>query len=92
MYYFISYDLQVPGQKYENVLGYLRSYPYCMPVRSGCIILTEKSLSQVTRELKSYLDDNDKFFVIDFTGKTYTWNSLSQPENVNQWLNNPPKK
>ncbi|HIF9218110.1 TPA: hypothetical protein ACX6QF_003657 [Photobacterium damselae] len=62
--YSISYDLNNPGQKYENIYSVIRSFGgYNHIMESTWLVSTSLSASQVFDKFTSYLDNNDKMFI-----------------------------
>lgn len=62
--YSISYDLNNPGQKYENIYSVIRSFGgYNHIMESTWLVSTSLSASQVLDRFTSYLDNNDKMFI-----------------------------
>lgn len=70
----ISYDLIRPGQDYEDLIDYLKSYRHAKPLYSVWLIVTNKSAKAVRDELvDKLLDKNDKVIVVDATGDSAYW-------------------
>ncbi len=62
--YSISYDLNNPGRKYENIYSVIRSFGgYNHIMESTWLVSTSLSASQVFDKFISYLDNNDKMFI-----------------------------
>lgn len=64
MSYFISYDLNNPGQNYDNLIEAIKKYgTYCKMNKSDWIISTNDNATKIRDNLQKYLDTNDKLFV-----------------------------
>ena len=84
--YIISYDLSNPGQKYEELLKRIKSYPkWARLGGSAYIIITPQTHVQIRDNLKTNLDSNDKLFVGVVTAPA-AWVNLG--DEVSQWINN----
>ncbi len=84
----ISYDLQAPGKDYEKLWDYLRTYGnWARPLESVWLIKTDKTPEEVRNLIQnSYIDRNDKIFVVDVTGKSAAWDNLVAE--VSTWIKN----
>jgi len=81
----ISYDLRTPGKDYANLWEHLRSYKnYAKPLESVWLVRTSYSAEQVRDFARSYIDQNDRIFVVDVTSRPSAWNNL--PANVVGWI------
>jgi len=81
----ISYDLQTPGKDYVNLWDHIKSYGnYAKPLESVWLIRTYSSVKQVRDIAITYIDSNDKIFVVDVTSKESAWNKLTT--NVIEWI------
>lgn len=82
----VSYDLKAPGKDYEKLWNHLKSYPdWAKPLESLWLIKTSKTPKQVKELIRdNYIDNNDKLFVVDVTGKSASWYNL--PEKISQWI------
>ena len=84
--YIVSYDLSNPGQRYEELLKKIKSYPkWARLGGSAYIIITNQSHVQIRDFLKKDLDSNDKLFVAVVTVPA-AWVNLG--DEVSQWLSN----
>lgn len=70
--YQISYDLQQPGQDYDDLYDAIRSYDgYCHVLESTWFVVSDDtSTSSVRDHLKKHIDSNDKLLV---TKVGYGW-------------------
>lgn len=84
--YLISYDLLNKGiYDYEILIDHIKTYSYwAKPLESVWFIKTEKSVSSVRDELKSYAAEKDKILVIDVTGANWGTSFLSKK--VTDWM------
>jgi hypothetical protein len=83
--YVVDYDLRKPGQQYAALFAKLKSYPWCHPLESSWLIVSNLSASQLVDELRTAMDANDSLFVARVNG-TNDWCSFNAPE-VNAWIN-----
>lgn len=84
--YIISYDLSSPGQKYEELLQKIKSYPLWARLGgSAYVIGTPASPVEIRDYLRTHLDKNDKLFVGAINAPA-AW--VGMGEEVSQWLNN----
>ena len=84
MSYFISYDLNNPGQNYDNLIEAIKKYgTYCKMNKSDWIICTNDDVTTIRNNLKKYLDSNDRLFVGQLTGVA-AWSGYQ--ESTTEWL------
>ena len=84
MSYFISYDLNNPGQNYDNLIEAIKKYgTYCKMNKSDWIISTNDNATTIRNNLKKYLDSNDRLFVGQLTGVA-AWSGYQ--ESTTEWL------
>ena len=84
MSYFISYDLNNPGQNYDNLIEAIKKYgTYCKMNKSDWIICTNDDATTIRNNLKKYLDSNDRLFVGQLTGVA-AWSGYQ--ESTTEWL------
>lgn len=70
--YSISYDLNNPGQKYENVYSVIRSFSgYEHIMESTWLVFTSLSASQISDKFASYIDSNDKMLISKINANEY---------------------
>ena len=83
--YLVTYDLNDPGQRYEEILKNLRAYSdYKYIMKSTFLICTNETSEQIyERATKRGLDKNDYFFVAPVTKPAYGWLN----KEVWTWLN-----
>lgn len=80
--FLVTYDLNKPGQRYNEVYAYIRQYPHEHAGTSAWLIQTDKSAEAIRIELQRIVDSNDYFYVFQLVG---TWNGQGPP-NVLKWL------
>jgi len=81
----ISYDLNSPGQNYDNLIKHIKGhYSWCKVLKSAWAVSTSKSTTTVRDECKSYLDANDDLFVVNITGAG--WASSGLDSQITKWL------
>ena len=84
--YIVSYDLSIPGQNYEELLGRIKSYPLWARLGgSSYIIITEKDATSIRDYLGQLINYNDKLFVGTLVAPA-AWKGL--PEEVSTWIIN----
>lgn len=72
----LSYDLNAPGKKYEELYEKIKAYgTWCRVVESTWIVLNASATaSSVYEDLRTVLDDSDKIVCVDITGSAlYGW-------------------
>ena len=84
MSYFISYDLNDPGQNYNDLIEAIKKYgTYCKINKSDWIICTDDKSTTIRDNLKQYLDSNDRLFVGKLSGEA-AWSGYQK--STNDWL------
>jgi hypothetical protein len=61
--YTVSYDLNVPGQKYNELIAYLKTLDSFHAQKSMWFVNSASTPIQVRTALERFLDANDKLFV-----------------------------
>lgn len=72
--YLISYDLNSPGQKYQDVCAAIEKAStgvWCRPLESVYIIQSNKSAEDIYRNIAKSIDRNDLLLVIEVQGNYY---------------------
>ncbi len=84
MLYLITYDLNRPGQEYEELYEELRnSSTWWHYLDSTWLIVTQESINELNDRIKNTIDENDRFLIFDITGMDYQgWLS----EEAWQWI------
>lgn len=66
--YLVSYDLNRPGQDYGSLWKAIQSYPgSCHAMESQWFIRSDKSVDEICRHLRGFIDKNDFLFVSEVT-------------------------
>ncbi|WP_353813856.1 hypothetical protein [Agromyces sp. SYSU T00266] len=83
--YLITYDLNKPGARYDDLYEAIKSYgTYCHLVDSTWIVVSNSSAKSVYEKLKPNLDSGDHIFVVDISSQDrYGW----LPKNIWDWIN-----
>lgn len=82
--YVISYDLDQPGQDYEDLFELIKSYgTWCHAMESTWFIVTDEDAQTIRDYLLTTMDSNDKLFVGKLSGEG-AWSGLGTKKN--QWL------
>ena len=93
MIYMVTYDLNTPGQKYEQVLAVLdfiaegKSYSFW---QSSYLIKTDLSSEQILGKLQPYLDSNDKLLIIQVSDNYSAWLNDEQQDALRKIFRTPP--
>jgi hypothetical protein len=70
----VGYDLNRPGQDYENLIeGLKRTGVWWHHLDSTWIVRTEETPAELRDRLKPHIDTNDEVLVIDVTGRAAAW-------------------
>lgn len=80
----VTYDLKKPGQSYEPVHQYLKTYSYCKGLESVWLLDTLKSPATIRDELKTLVDKNDTVFAVRIAREWASYNYI-----CGDWLNKP---
>lgn len=80
----ISYDLRAPNRDYATLWDHLKSYAWARPLESVWLVRTTLNPQEVFDAAVKYVDQNDKMFVVDITGKNSVWINL--PNDVSEWI------
>jgi hypothetical protein len=82
--YVVSYDLNRPGQEYEDLIDAIKSYgTWWGGLASTWVIKTDDSAKEIRDHLKLYIDSNDELFVGQLTGVA-AWTGLT--DDATKWL------
>ncbi|EGR2272139.1 CRISPR-associated protein Cas2 [Vibrio parahaemolyticus] len=75
---FISYDLNSPGQNYDNVIEEIKSLGNWAKVqKSMWYVNANMTATQARDRLKTKIDQNDSIIVIDASNNDAAWYGLS---------------
>ncbi len=81
----ITYDLNNPGQNYEDLYNEIKSYKiWWHHLDSTWIIKTEKSASEVRDHLGKHIDLNDELLIV----KIDSWAGKGFKDRAYKWLHN----
>lgn len=71
----ITYDLNSPGQKYEEIIEAIKSNSrsWCSYWKSSYLIKTNLSPDQFVNKISHLLDNNDKLIAIEVTNNKQGW-------------------
>jgi hypothetical protein len=79
----VCYDLRAPGRNYQTLYDRLRQYPQWGKVtESTWVVVTTWTAVQIRDDLRQYVDDNDRIFVVKSAGEAAWVNSVCETE----WL------
>ncbi|MCG9699660.1 CRISPR-associated protein Cas2 [Vibrio natriegens] len=75
---FISYDLNSPGQNYDNVIEEIKSLGSWAKVqKSFWYVNSTLTASQARARVWAKMDTNDSLIVVDASNNSASWNGLS---------------
>jgi hypothetical protein len=80
--YLVTYRLPRPVQNYAGLYKYLDAHPSTEVGTSSRVILSSKTAEEIRKDLGTFLDTNDHFYVFGLSG----WYSGFGPTDVNNWL------
>jgi hypothetical protein len=81
----ISYDLNKPGQDYDDLIEKIKSLgTWWHNLDSTWIVKTSQPAKTVRDTLKPLLDENDELLVVDITGTSAAWWGFN--ERGSKWL------
>lgn len=80
----VSYDLLTPGKNYDGLINAIKSYgTWWHQTESVWFIVSDKGAGEIRDFLMSYLDNNDKLFVIAVLNH---WGGKGFSNNEYDWL------
>lgn len=74
--YFITYDLNSTGQKYDEVIKAIKDSStgaWCTFWKSSYLIKSNLTVQQVNNNIKPHLDSNDRLIVIEVKNNYSGW-------------------
>lgn len=81
--YSVSYDLNKPGQNYNELYEELQKFSWWHYLDSTWLVVSTLSASEIRDRLKKHLDSSDELLVVRAgTG----WASYGLPDKANTWL------
>lgn len=78
----ITYDLHKPEKDYEKLFDALKTYSWAHPLDSVWFLRTEKSVSEIMKHLKQFIDSDDGIIVVSVDD----WSVLNIGQEVVSWL------
>jgi hypothetical protein len=81
--YWVSYDLDKPGQDYTDLLNAIRTIGGVRILFSDWLIKGSFTAVQLRDHLTQFLDGNDRIFVAELTGVA-AWRSVMVPQETIQ--------
>ena len=80
--FYISYDLDKPGQNYQPLLNRLRELGAINILLSDWQLKHTASAVDIRNDLQRFMDGNDRIFVAVLTGEAAWYNVLTSVEAV----------
>jgi hypothetical protein len=78
----ITYDLNKPGQDYEDVHKYIKQFSWARISESSYAIETNLTPDQIYQGISKFIDKTDRVYIITLDAPY----SGQGPQEVNQWL------
>ena len=82
----IGYDLDKPGQNYQQLIGRLRQLGAVNHMRSDWLLTTTHSAEAIRNDLQRFMDSNDRILVAVLSGEAAWSNLLISGEQVKKTL------
>lgn len=82
MLYLISYDLDKPGQDYNNLIGRLETLRAKKVLYSQWFLNSASSALDIANDLVRFMDANDRILVCEIQPSTTAYRNLMIPWNV----------
>ncbi|MDP4447477.1 hypothetical protein [Staphylococcus hyicus] len=85
--YMLTYDLNSPGQKYEELRNVIKkeiSNGYCNYWESSFVFRSSLTPSEMLDKMQPYLDQGDKLFVTEIINNKQGWLTKEQWNFINQ--------
>jgi hypothetical protein len=79
--YWVSYDLDKPGQDYSDLINRLKQYTAQEVTRSDWLVASDWTPAQVRDDLLAYLDNNDRIIVAELKYNA-AWKNLLIPSDA----------
>lgn len=83
----LTYDLNSPGQKYEELRNVIKkeiSNGYCNYWESSFVFRSSLTPSEMLDKMRPYLDQGDKLFVTEIINNKQGWLTKEQWNFINQ--------
>lgn len=85
--YMLTYDLNNPGQKYDDVIRVIKEEisngVWCSYWKSSYLLRSTLTPNQMLDKLKPYLDKGDRFFVTEIVNNNQGWLTDKQWKYIN---------
>lgn len=85
--YMITYDLNSPGQRYDDVIKTIKegisAEASCSFWKSSYLVRTSLNPSQMFEKFKPFLDKGDKFIIVEVIDNKQGWLTEKQWEFIN---------
>jgi len=82
--YFVSYDLNAPGQDYSRLFHYLKSHDtWWHHLDSTWVVVASLSAAELRDGIRNHIDSNDKVLVVKSAG-VGSWYGIA--ESGSKWL------
>jgi hypothetical protein len=85
--FIITYDLNSPGQKYDEVIKVIKneiSVSWCKYWESAFLFTSNLNPNQMLDKLKPYLDQGDKMIILEVTNNKNGWLTQKQWNWINK--------
>lgn len=85
--YLITYDLNSPGQKYDDVIKTIKedcASAWCKYWKSSFLITSELTPSKMIDKLKPNLDKSDRMIIIEVVDNKSGWLTQEQWDWINE--------
>lgn len=77
--FFVSYDLNSPGQDYSKVIDAIKSLGSWAKIhKSFWYVKSTLTAEQAAKKVWAYMDSNDSLIVVDSTNNDAYWYNLSE--------------
>ncbi len=87
--YFITYDLNSPGQKYDDVIKTIEekcARAWCKFWKSSYLITSDLTPDEMIDKIKPYLDGNDSMLIIEVINSKAGWLTQKQWDWINEHI------
>lgn len=86
--YMITYDLNNPGQHYTEIINIIKNQLsngiWCSFWKSSFLIKSDKTPNQMLELLKPYLDNDDRFFIVEIVNNKQGWLEKDEWDFINR--------
>ncbi|MBO0423824.1 hypothetical protein [Enterococcus plantarum] len=88
--YMITYDLNSPGQRYDDVIKTIKedlsTGAWCSYWKSSYLLRSNLTPDQMLEKLKPFLDQGDKFLIIEVVNNKQGWLTDKQWKYINDHI------